>query len=173
MPQLHVRNVFHVNPTYAKLTLPLVLRPDTTVALIVDRRHHLRHAAEVARPVDGEKQIERRALAARLPISLIQPLVAVLRAAPDLVFNRPVYVVLRVGFDHEEPGPGSSLIELYGVVIIFHLQLVEYRMRRILCELLLLRLLLLLLLVLLLLLMMMMMMMVLLLLLMLRLRRHM
>lgn len=53
--QLHIRNILHVYPTDAKLTLPLVLGPDTTVALIVNRRDHLRHAAEMARSIHGEE----------------------------------------------------------------------------------------------------------------------
>lgn len=57
MSQLHVRNILHVYPTYAKLTLPLVLRPDTTVALIINRRDHLSHAAKVTRAVYREEQI--------------------------------------------------------------------------------------------------------------------
>lgn len=71
VPQLHVRNILHIYPTDAKLALPLVLRPDTTVALIVNGRDHLRHAAKVAGPVDGEEQIERCILTTRLAISLI------------------------------------------------------------------------------------------------------
>lgn len=55
VPQLHIRHVLHVYPTYAKLALPLVLGPDTTVALIVDGRDHLRHATEVAGPIHGEE----------------------------------------------------------------------------------------------------------------------
>lgn len=53
--QLHIRNILHVYPTDAKLTLPLVLGPDTTVALIVNRRDHLRHAAEMAGSIHGEE----------------------------------------------------------------------------------------------------------------------
>lgn len=69
--QLHVRNILHVYPTDAKLTLPLVLRPDTTVALIVDRRDHLRHAAKVTGAVNRKEQIQWRALATCLSVSLI------------------------------------------------------------------------------------------------------
>jgi len=53
--QLHIRNILHVYPTDAELALPLVLGPDTTVALIVNRGDHLRHAAEVTGSVDGEE----------------------------------------------------------------------------------------------------------------------
>lgn len=69
--QLHIRNILHVYPTDAKLTLPLVLRPDTTVALIIDGRDHLCHSAKVTRSIDRKEQIKRRALATRLSISLI------------------------------------------------------------------------------------------------------
>lgn len=71
VPELHVRNILHVYPTDAKLALPFVLGPDTTVALIVNGRDHLRHAAKVAGPVDGEEEIERSAFATCLAVSLI------------------------------------------------------------------------------------------------------
>lgn len=87
----------------------------------------------MAGPVHGEEQIEGRALATRLPVSLIQPLVAVLSATPDLVLDRTMYVVLRIGLNDKEPSSGRGLIELYGVVVVFHLQLIEYRMRRVRC----------------------------------------
>lgn len=129
--QLHVRNILHVYPTDAKLTLPLVLRPDTTVALIIDGRYHLRHAAKVTGSVDGKEQIKGRTLATRFSISLIQSFVAVFRAAPDFILDGPVYVVLRVRLDYEEPGTRRGLIKLYGIIIILHFQFVENRMRRV------------------------------------------
>jgi len=120
MSQLHVRNILHVNPTYAKLTLPLVLRPDTTVALIINRGNHLRHAAKVARPVHREEQIQRRALATRLSISLIQSLISMLSTTPNLVFDGPMYVVLRIRLDYEKPGARRSLIKFYWIVVVLH-----------------------------------------------------
>lgn len=172
--QLHIRNILHVYPTDAKLTLPLVLGPDTTVALIVNRGDHLRHAAEVAGSVHGEEQIKGRAFATRLPVSLIQPLVTVLRAAPNFILDGPMDVILRVGFDHEKPRARRGLIKIHGIVVVLHFQFIEDRMRRIaLGKLLLLLLLLLKLLYLLMLLLLMMLLMRLLMLLLLRLRRHM
>lgn len=119
--QLHIRNILHVYPTDAKLTLPLILRPNTTVALIIDRRDHLRHATEMAGSVHREEQIKRRTFATSLPISLIQPLVAVLRAAPNFILDGPVDIILRVRFDHEKPRARRGLIELHGIVVVLHL----------------------------------------------------
>lgn len=118
--QLHIRNILHVYPTDAKLTLPLILGPDTTVALIVNRRDHLRHAAEMTGPIYREEQIKRRTFATRLPVSLIQPLVTMLRATPNFILDGPVNVILRVGLDHEKPRARCSLIELHGIVIVLH-----------------------------------------------------
>lgn len=122
--QLHIRNILHVYPTDAKLTLPLVLRPDTTVALIVNRRDHLRHAAEMTGSVHREEEIKRRTLATRFPVSLIQPLVTVLRAAPNLILDGPVDVIFRIGFDDEKPRARCGLIKLHGVVVVLHFQFV-------------------------------------------------
>lgn len=69
--QLHIRNILHVYPTDAKLTLPLVLGPNTTVALIVDRGNHLCHTAKMTGSVHREEQIKGRTFATRLPVSLI------------------------------------------------------------------------------------------------------
>lgn len=118
--QLHIRNILHVYPTDAKLTLPLVLRPDTTVALIVNRRDHLCHAAEMTGPVHREEQIKGRTFATCLPISLIQPLITVLRAAPNFILDGPMNVILRVGFDYEKPRTGCGLIELHRIVVVLY-----------------------------------------------------
>lgn len=118
--QLHVRNILHIYPTDAKLTLPLVLRPDTTVALIVDGRDHLCHAAKVTGPVNRKEQIKRGALATCLSVSLIQPFVAMFRAAPNFVLDGSMNVVLRIRLDHKEPGTRCGLIEIYRIIIILH-----------------------------------------------------
>lgn len=151
--QLHVRNILHIYPTDAKLTFPLVLGPDTTVALIVNRGDHLRHATEMTGSVYREEQIEGCTLATRFSISLIQPLVTMLRAAPNLIFDGPMDVILRIGFDDEKPRARCSLIKLHGIVVVLHFQFVEDRMRWITLSKLLLLLLLLLMLMLLMLLM--------------------
>lgn len=118
--QLHIRNILHVYPTDAKLTLPLVLGPDTTVGLIVNRGDHLRHAAEMTGSVYGEKQIKGRTFATRFPVSLIQPLITVLRAAPNFILDGPVDVVLRVGFNHEKPRARCGLIKIHRIVVVLH-----------------------------------------------------
>lgn len=82
-------------------------------------------------PVDRKEQVKGCALATRLSVSLIQPFVAVFRAAPDFILDRSVYVVLRVRLDYEEPGTRRGLIELYGIIIILHFQFVKNRMRRV------------------------------------------
>lgn len=118
--QLHIRNILYVNPTDAKLTLPLVLRPDTTVALIVNRGDHLRHTAEMTGSIHRKKQIKGRTFATCLSVSLIQPLITVLRAAPNFILDGPMDVILRIRFDHEKPRARRSLIEFNGIIVILH-----------------------------------------------------
>lgn len=50
--QLRVRNVLHVNPLDAERTLPLVLRPDARIGIVIHRRDHLGHATEMTGAVD-------------------------------------------------------------------------------------------------------------------------
>lgn len=128
VPQLHIRNILHVYPTDAKLTLPLVLRPDTTVALIVNRGDHLCHAAKMTGSVHREEQIKGRTFATRLSVSLIQSLITVFRTAPNFILDGPVDVILRVRFDHEKPRARCGLIEFHGIVVVLHFQFVEDRM---------------------------------------------
>lgn len=100
--QLRVRHVLDVDPLDAKRSLPLVLRPDARIGIVVDRRDHLSDAAEVARAVNGEEKVNDAVLLLAFAECLIQALVAVLRRAPNLVFDAAVNVVLRVGFDDKE-----------------------------------------------------------------------
>lgn len=118
--QLHIRNILHVYPTDAELTLPFVLGPDTTVALIVNRRDHLRHATKMTGSVHREEQIKGRTFAARLPIGLIQPLITMLRATPNFILDGSMDVILRVGLDHEKPRARCGLIEFHGIVVVLH-----------------------------------------------------
>lgn len=97
--------------SYLELSLPLVLRPHRTVSVIIDRGHHLRHPAKMSRTIHGKKQVD-GSVALPLPVGLVEAFVAVLGAAPDLVLDAPVDVVLRVGLDDEEPGVGSRQVEL-------------------------------------------------------------
>lgn len=129
--QVSIGHIFHVDPTHAELALPFVLRPDGTVALVVYRRDHLRHAAEVSGPVDREEEVERRAVAIHFAKRLVESLVTMLRTAPDLVLDRPVDVVLRVRLYHEESGAGLGLDELDRVVVVFDFEFVEYRVREV------------------------------------------
>lgn len=56
--QLVVGHVFDESPLDLKLSLPLVLRPHTCIGIIVHRRAHLSHAAEVPTAVDTEQQVQ-------------------------------------------------------------------------------------------------------------------
>ena len=114
--QLAVRNVLDVYPLDGELALPFLLSPDVRRRLVVDGRRHLRDTAEVAAAVDAEEQVD-RALAFALAERRIQPLVAVLCAAPDAVLDRPVNVVLRVTLDDEESRPFRAQVELFRVVL--------------------------------------------------------
>lgn len=102
MAQLRVGHVLDVNPLDAERALPLVLRPDARIGIVVDRRYHLSDAAKVARAVDREEQVDDAALLFAFAERLIQSLVAVLGGAPNLVFDAAMNVVLRVGFDDKE-----------------------------------------------------------------------
>lgn len=100
--QLPVRDILHVNPTHLERALPLVLRPDARDRVVVDGRHHLCNAAEVTGPVHREEQIHHATFLFALAVRLVQPLVAVLGRAPDLVLDAAVDVILRIRLDHEE-----------------------------------------------------------------------
>lgn len=102
--QVRVRYVLHVDPAHLERALPLVLRPDARVGVVVDGGHHLRDATEVARSVDGEKQIHHATLLFALAERLIQALVAVLGRTPDFVLNTAMNIVFRVRLDDKESG---------------------------------------------------------------------
>ncbi|TNN33747.1 hypothetical protein EYF80_056094 [Liparis tanakae] len=124
--QLAVGHVLHEQPVHVELALPLVLRPDAGAGAVVHRRAHLRHAAEVPAAVDAEQQVH-GAGGARGPEGLVQPLVAVLRAAPDGVLDGAVDVVLGVALDDEDAAALRAPLEVLGVVAVGGAQLVEHR----------------------------------------------
>lgn len=130
MAQLHVRNVLHIDPTNTKLSLPLVLRPDARVGVVVDGAGHPRHTAEVTRAVHREEQVDHATLALALAVRRVQPLVAVLRAAPNLVLDAAVDIVLGVRLDHEEARVRRRQVELLRVVVVLDAELVEHGQRR-------------------------------------------
>lgn len=103
LPKLCIRHILHVDPAHLKGALPLVLGPHVRNGVVIHGRHHLRDTAEVSRPVHREEQIHHTAFLFAFAIRLIQPLVAVFGRAPDLVLDASVDVILRVGFDNEEP----------------------------------------------------------------------
>lgn len=132
LTQLAVRDVLDVDPAHLEGALPLVLRPNARDRVVVDGRHHLGDPAKVARPVDGEEQIDHAALFFALAVRLIEPLVAVFGRAPDLVLDAAVDVVLRVGLDHEEPGQVGRVehVARGRIVVVLALQLVDDDGRR-------------------------------------------
>lgn len=78
--------------------------------------------------VDREEQIHCTVWLA-LAICLIKPLVTVLRAAPDLVFNATMNIVLRVGLYNKESRVGRVQIEFGRIVVVLAAQLIEHRVR--------------------------------------------
>jgi hypothetical protein len=101
--QRGVRDVPHEDPADLEDALPLVRRPDCTAASIVDRRQHLRHAAEMAARVDTEEEVD-GSTAGGLLEGLVEALVSWISRAPDFVLDRLVHVVFRIRLDNEEPG---------------------------------------------------------------------
>lgn len=77
LPKLCIRDILDVDPAHLEGTLPLVLGPHSRYGVVIDGRHHLRDAAEVARSVHRKEQIHHTALLLALTVRLIQPLVAV------------------------------------------------------------------------------------------------
>ena len=64
-------------------------------------RQHLCHTTEVAAGVYTEEQIDGAAPGSLLEC-FVKSLITWVRGAPDLIFQRFVYVVLRVRFDNKE-----------------------------------------------------------------------
>lgn len=125
MTELHVRHVLDVYPPHAKLSFPLVLQPHAGARIVVDRAHHARHSAEVSAAVYREQQVHRASLPLPLAEGRVEPLVAVLGAAPDLVLDAAVDIVLRVRLDHEEPSERCAQVEILRVILVLNVQLVE------------------------------------------------
>lgn len=102
MTQLRIGNILNVDPLHAERALPLVLRPNARVGIVVDRRDHLSDTAEMSAAVDRKEEVNDAGVLFAVTECLIQSLVAVLRGAPNLVFDAAVNVVFRVGFDDKE-----------------------------------------------------------------------
>ena len=112
--KLAVRHVLHVDPLDPKSTLPFVNTvPDHRV--IVDGRHHLRDAAEVATSVNTEIQVD-RSLALALAVGSVQSLVAILSAAPFAVFDGATDIVLGVALNDKEPSRLRIEVKLLRVI---------------------------------------------------------
>jgi len=83
MTELAVGNVFHIDPLDLELAFKLVLHPNTSAAVVVDRRQQFCYAAKVTGAVDREEEIE-RALVIERPVSGVEPLVAVVGGTPGV-----------------------------------------------------------------------------------------
>jgi hypothetical protein len=94
---LPVGNILHENPPQLEDSLPLVLRPHGRCLIIVYGRDHLRDSAEVSaegmdlRPVYRKEQVDR---SPSLLERLVETLIAVRSARPNLMLERLVHVVL-------------------------------------------------------------------------------
>ena len=125
VPQLAVGHVLHKQPVDVELALPLVLGPDAGAGAVVHGRAHLGHAAEVPAAVHAEQQVH-RALGGHGAEGAVQPLVAVLRAAPDGVLDGAVDVVLGVALDDEDAAGAQVPVKVLWVVAVRRPQLLQH-----------------------------------------------
>jgi hypothetical protein len=124
--ELTVRNVFDVDPLDLELAFKLVLHPNTSAAVVVDGRKHFRHAAKVSGPVHGEQKVD-GPLVVEGPVGRVQPLVAVVGGAPDLVLDAAVDVVLAEALDDEEARVLWVQVEAFRVVLVRAAKVLENR----------------------------------------------
>lgn len=96
MSQLRVGHVFYINPLNAERALPLILRPNTRVGIIIDLRYHLSHATEVTGAVNRKEQVDNAVLLLTFSECLVQSLVAMLRGAPNLILDTAMDVIFRI-----------------------------------------------------------------------------
>ncbi|KAF3836500.1 hypothetical protein F7725_029058 [Dissostichus mawsoni] len=123
--QLVVGHVFDERPLHLELALPLVLRPDARVGIVVHRGAHLGHAAEVPAAVDAEQQVQ-GALVAQRAVGTVQTLVAMFCAAPDGVLDGAVDVVFRIALDNENAPVFQAPVKVFGVVVVEGAQLLQH-----------------------------------------------
>lgn len=121
--QLHVRHIFHVNPSHLELSLPLILRPNRTIGIIINRRHHLGHSTEMTGSIHRKEQIHRSVTLA-LPKRLVQSFVTVLCAAPNLVLDAAMNIVFRIRFDNKKACIWCRQIKVRWIVVVFDAQFV-------------------------------------------------
>eukprot|EP00964_Phaeocystis_antarctica_P076908 scaffold47621_cov58-Phaeocystis_antarctica.AAC.2 len=112
--ELVVRDVLDEGPLDHKRAAPLVLGPAAELVRIVESALHLSHAAELARGIDAEEEVD-RPLVAHLAIGRVEPPVARIGARPDAVLDGLMHVVLRVALDDEEPRRLGIALEVRGV----------------------------------------------------------
>lgn len=129
MPQLHIRDILNINPAHLKLSLPLILRPHRAISVVVHVRNHLGHSTEMSGTVNRKEQ-KNRTIRFAFMKSLVEALVAVLGAAPNLVFDAAMNVVFRVRFYNEKTGARCGNVEVRGIVVVLAAQFVEDGMRR-------------------------------------------
>ena len=118
MPQLAIGHVFHVNPLNLELTFKLVLHPNATSGIgIVQGAQHFRHSTKMSRSVDREKEENRPGTSLGLE-GRVQPLVAVLRGAPDFVLDATVNVIFTEAFNDKVTSVLRTHIKALGVVFV-------------------------------------------------------
>merc|ERR1719204_1733395 len=125
--QLVVWNIFDINPLHLELSFPLVLSPDPSTAMVVHPVEHLRHTTEMPAAVHGEEE-EHWTLALPFPPGRVQSFVAMLRAAPNLVFDTPMDIIFTIALYHKEARIFRAQIEIPGVVLVATSQLLKDRM---------------------------------------------
>ena len=76
--------------------------------------------------VDAKEQVE-RTLGAQRAVRRVQTLVAVLGAAPDVVLDGTVDVVLRVALDDEHAAGFQVPVEVFGIVVVERPELLQHR----------------------------------------------
>ncbi len=124
VPQLAVGNVLHKDPAHIEAALPLVLRPYARTSVVVHGRTHLGHAAEVPAAIHAEEQVERPFVGQRT-VSSVKTLIAMFCAAPDIVLNGAMDVVLRVALDDEDATVLRVPVKVLGIVVVHHAQFLQ------------------------------------------------
>ena len=127
--QLRIRHILHINPLNLELAFELVLDPDGGSGVaVVHTAQHFSHATKMSRAVDREEQED-----GALPIlgleGRVQPFVAVICGAPDLVFDTSMDVIFTEALDDKVPGVLGTQIKALGIVVIGLGQVLQHWMR--------------------------------------------
>merc|ERR1719447_2238303 len=103
----------------SRLIVAEVIKYASCVLVAVE---HLRHPTEMPAAVHGEEE-EHRTLALPFPPGRVQSLVAMFRAAPNLVFDTPMDIIFTIALYHKEARIFRAQIEIPGVVLVATSQL--------------------------------------------------